>query len=113
MSSLRDVLSDVIADRQSFTGDQLVNLRTGKTFTAEVEEIQDIELNTELGRDAREAVLIHVQDIGAAADQNMGDRLLLTLSGVQSILQIVRRKDNPGSVQTEFGCKKIVDATDS
>ena len=103
MSEARDILGHVVTERQSFTGDVVTNLRTGKQLTVEIEEIADIELNTEMGRDAREAVLIHVNRADVD-DQSMklNDRLKL---GTVTFIAL-RRKDNPMSPQVEFGCMK-------
>lgn len=113
MSELRDVLSDVVTERQPLFGDTITNLRTGVPFTAETEEIQDLELNTELGRDARESILLHVLDPIVAADLTPGTRVEFNRRGVKSRFQIVRRKDNPVGVMTEFGCAKLVDGKDT
>ena len=107
MSDLNDSLSDVVVDRQSFTGDTVTNLTTGATFTAELDPIQDIELNTELGRDARESVMMYVSDRTAAGVLVLGSKVGITLSGVYSIFELVRRKDNPANLQVEFGLRKM------
>jgi hypothetical protein len=113
MSETSEVLSDIVADRQSFTGDQVKNLRTGKTFTAEIEEIQEIDLNTELGRDARETVLVLISDRTTAADQSLNDQLQFTRYGQTWKCKILRREDNPAKPQVEFGCMKIVPGKDT
>lgn len=107
MSEFRDVISDIVSDRQTFTGDVITNLRTDVQFVGEVEEIQDIELNTELGRDARESMLVHVQ--GRNLDIEEGDRLQVQLLGEIVGLKVCRRKNNPASPLTEYGCMKLTD----
>lgn len=107
MSEFRDVLNGVVSERQSFTGDVVRNLRTGVEFTAEIEGIEDVALNAELGRDPREAVLVHVQD--RAVSINMNDKLEFDSPGGKVTLKVVRRKDNPEAIQIEYGCMKWTD----
>jgi hypothetical protein len=113
MSESRDILAQVIDDRQVFTGDSVLNLNTGRRFVAELEEIADRELNTELGRDAREEVFVRVEDRTAMAEIDITTRLLVTLNGVDVALMVLRRSDNPVSLQTEFGCTKLIPGKDS
>lgn len=113
MSELRDILADVVADRQEFTADTVKNLTTGTAFAAEIEEIADIELNTELGRDARESILLHISDRSAAAALDLNTQVQFTIRGQLITCAITRRKDNPVSLQTEFGCRKIVPGKDT
>lgn len=113
MSESRDTLADVVSERQAFTGDRVTNLRTGKEFTAEIEPIEDIELNTELGRDAREVFLLHVSDREAADALPHKNRVSFSFRGQDFIGEVVRRKDNPANLQVEFGCAKVVPGVDS
>ncbi len=113
MSELREVLNDVVTERQCFTGDSVKNLRTGLSFIAEIEEIQDIELITQLDSDAREAVIVHVQDRVAAGEQRRGDQITISLFGQVSKFKIARISDNPVKHQAEFVCIKIVSNVDT
>lgn len=107
MSEALNILNDIVADRLDYTGDLLTNQRTGLTFRAEVEPIQDIELNTELGRDARESVTIHVFDW--TADLKLNDLVSATLMGEACTLKLLRRTANPASPMIDFGCQKMTD----
>ncbi len=107
MSELRDILAGVIGERLTFTGDTVTNLRNGKTFTAELEEVPDIELTTELGRDPREQVILHVADRAAVALQVVNDRCQVLINGQTVVLQLIRRSDNAVSLQTDFYCQKV------
>ena len=105
MSEVRDVLTGVVAERESSFGDPVKDLRTGRTFNAEIETIMDIESNMLLGRDARESVIFHVRDRQAAACIRQGD-ILAALLGEFTVL---RRTDNPASPQVDFGAMKVVE----
>lgn len=109
MSELRETLGHVVADRQTFSGDTATNQTNGREFTVEVEDVADIELNTALGRDARESVIIHTQDREAAEELVLGTRI----SVIGSLFKVLRREDNPAKLQVEFGLMKIVPGKDS
>jgi len=115
MSELRDILANSITDRMTYTGETVKNLRTGKTFKAEYEEISDIEMNEALGRDPRESATLHVQDRIAAATLFANDKIEIRMNGVTAKFVVLggRRKDNPGSSQVEFGLMKFVQGRDT
>lgn len=113
MSEFRDAIQDVVTDRQSATAENCRNLRTGALFLAEIEEIADTELNTELGRDAREQLLMHVLDKTQAACIRSQEKIAVQLYGVWTTFTVVRRKDNPADPQVEFGLVKIVHGIDT
>jgi hypothetical protein len=105
VSETRAILADVIADRAPSFGDAVRDLRTGILFTAEIEEVADIESNMLLGRDARESVIFHVSDRAAAAGIDQDD----TLSAIGATFSVLRRTDNPASPQVDFGAMKITE----
>lgn len=105
MSEVRDTLATTIADRQPAFGDLVTNVRTRSRFYAECEPVADIEANVMLGRDARESVLFHIADRAAAAGIQLGDELL----ALGTEFQVLRRTDNPASLQVEFGAMKITE----
>lgn len=107
MSILRNVIQDSVAVRQSWTGEAVTHLRTNTQFIAEYEERQDIELNAELGRDARESALLHVSDRAAAALLIQNDLLTISLYGTAYRFRVLSRTDNPGSPLVEFSLQKI------
>lgn len=109
MSETRNVVRDTVTDRLYATADQIVNLSSGRTFSAEIEEVQDIELITELGRDAREKIILHVLDRAAASDLKLGMKVGFAMDGVNCVFQILSSKDNPGGVMTDFECARIAD----
>ena len=106
MSDFRETIRDVVVDRESGTAELCRNLRTNATFSAEIEEIQDTELNTELGRDARESVLMHVSDRTVAAAIVSQQHVAILLYGAWAEFTVVRRQDNPAKPQVEFGLMK-------
>lgn len=108
MSEIRNIISATIFDRQPAFGDVVKNLTTGKSFTAEIQPIADIGLNEAYGRDPRESDTFHVLDSDAADCVSKGD--VLSALGVQ--FKVLRRSNNPASVQIEFGCQKIVTGKD-
>ena len=73
MSEARDMMADVVADRASAITDSCKNLRTGATFQAEIEPIQDISLNTELGMDPRASTWFYLSD--ETVDIAAGDKI--------------------------------------
>jgi hypothetical protein len=103
LSETRDILTGVIAGRAGSFGDAVRDLRTGKWFTAEIEPVMDIEANVLLGRDARESCVFHVADRAAAAGIQMQDVLL----AIGEKFSVLRRSDNPGSPQVDFGVMKL------
>lgn len=109
MSEFRDAIADVVADRETGTGEPCRHLPSGIRFLGEIEEIQDQELNTEMGRDAREQVLLHVRDRAATAVIQKSHKVSVTLYGVPATFLVVRRKDNPASPQVEYGLMKLTD----
>lgn len=66
-------MADVVADRASAITDSCNNLRTGLTFQAEIEPIQDISLNTELGMDPRASTWFYLSD--ETVDIAAGDQI--------------------------------------
>ena len=103
MSEIRSIIADVIADREATFGDAATNDRTKRNFTAEIEPIADMEMNEALGRDKREAVLFHIRDRAAADELVTGD----TVSTLFGKFKILRRSNNPISLQVEFGAMKV------
>jgi hypothetical protein len=103
VSEFREVIRDVIADRESGTAELCKNLKTGRDFSAEVEEIEDVELNTSLGRDARERVLMHVLERAAAEEIRPQSQIQIIFYGRKTKFVVTRRKNNPGDPQVEFG----------
>jgi hypothetical protein len=113
VSEFRDAIQDIVADRECGTGEVCRNLVTGATFFAEVQEIEDVELNTELGRDARERLLMYVRDRAQAAAIRLGQGIEISLYAVLTKFTVVRRKDNPATPQVEFGLMKFVPEVDT
>jgi hypothetical protein len=109
MSEFRDTQRNIVAEREAGSVEQCKNLTDGTLFNAEVEEVQDIELNTEFGRDAREQVTIHVSDKVAAEKLMSQEFVAVNLYGVWERFRIVRRKRNPASPQTDFGLMYVTD----
>jgi hypothetical protein len=103
MSEFRDTIRNIVIEREVGTSENCRNLDDGTFFTAEVEEIQDIELNTEFGRDAREQVTMHVSDRAAAMKLWSQERVSVQLYGQWNTFIIIRRKNNPASPQVDFG----------
>ena len=103
MSEIRDILADVVGDREDTFSDPVKNLRLGTSFLAEIEFVTDMELNGVLGRDPRESVKFHVRDQSGSDAINLND-ILLAL-GVR--FKVLRRSDNPTNQQVEFGAMKV------
>lgn len=73
----------------------------GETFTADAQAEQEIELNSDLGADAREKTVIYCFRPGP--DVGQGDKV----SGKSQTWRIVRREDNPASARIKFELAKI------
>ena len=108
MSEARDIIGAVVSERENWTAETCKNLADGTTFNAEVEQIQDIELNVALGRDARESVTIHVLNQTAADGLTMNGFVSIQLYGRWQKFQVLRRSNNPASPQVEFGLMKVL-----
>ncbi len=114
MSESHDILSDIIADRAGSTTDPVRNLRDGSTFTAEIDGSPDaFTIQSELGEDIREAVLLHVADPAEAAAIRRGDVVQFTLFGQLTRHTIVKRRNNAANPQAEFWAAKIVEGIDT
>jgi len=114
VSEFRDTWKDLVEDRLGFTGELVINLRTGRQFVAEVETVSDIELSTELGKDPRECMILHVENRFEASLLKVNDRLTVMFFGSPATLQITgRRTDNPSSPMTDFTCMKVVPGLDT
>ncbi len=113
MSEFHDIIADVVDDRAQFSTDAVVNLRTEETFIAEVEANPEAVLDTELGEDLREVVVLHVRNRTSAANINQEDNVRLTLFGQEVTLRITRRMDNPANPFVEFKAVKIVSNLDA
>jgi hypothetical protein len=108
MSLARDFAAVGQMATAPFEEEVVTNLRTGKTFAAKVQPFAEFELDTSLGRDARESDTFHVLDRAAAADIRKGDEL----ATLGSKFEVLRREDNPATLHVEFRCMKIVPGKD-
>lgn len=112
MSEAHDILAQIVDDRASLTADPVVNTTRVFTFLAEIESNPDVVLDAELGRDAREEVVLHVRNATDAARIQPQDRITFTLFGQQVTFQITQRTNNPANPFTEFRARKRVDTKD-
>jgi hypothetical protein len=113
MSEAHDILFDVVLDRASFTTDPVKNLRTGLVFTAEIEPVDPLLAQTELGEDAREVVILHVTDDVEAGYIRSQDLVQFQLFGSMVKYKIVKRRNNAANVQTDFWAMQVVDGKDT
>ena len=114
MSEFNSTLAAIVTERQPFTADRgelLTGDAAGTFIRAEIEEISDVELNAELGRDPREAYTLHLVLRSDAAKLNANDRVRFNIRGVNLTLMILpgRRQDSIYSPVIKFGCMKITD----
>lgn len=114
MSEFNSTLAQIVRDRQAYSADrgEILNGEHAGTFiTAEIEEISDVELNTELGRDPREAYTLHVVDREHASRLAANDRIRFTIRGLNLVLSILpgRRQDSLYSPVVKLGCMKITE----
>ena len=113
MSELHDIIGSTVDDRASVTTDPIVNLRTGATFFAEIESNPDVVLDPELGKDAREQVVLHVRSQSDADGISAQDKVTFTLFGQAVTFQIVDRTNNPANPFVEFRARKVVSEKDT
>ena len=113
MSDLTDIIGSTVDDRAPVTTDPIVNLRTGVTFYAEIESNPDVVLDAELGKDAREQVVLHVRIAADADGIQTQDRVTFSLYGQSVTFQIIDRTNNPANPFVEFRAKKIVSGKDT
>lgn len=109
MSLVRDLTAVGQMATAPFEEDLVTNLRSGKIFNAKIEPVVELELDTDLGRDARESDNFHVRDRAAAADIRKGDQLL----ALGSKFEVLRRKDDPATLHIEFRAMRLVPGKDS
>ena len=108
MSELTNILAETIAERAPWTADPVLNLRTGVTFTAEIDGSPDaMVVMTELGEDARNMILLHVTKDTEAYAINAGDLVQFTLFGALTKCRIVKRRDSGGQPQTNFWAQQL------
>ncbi len=114
MSEMHAGLAEIVEDRASFTTDRVKNLRTGLQFTAEIEPVDPIIAQAELGEDVREVVVLHVTSDFEAAEILTQDRVTLSLFGKRpETYKIVKRRDNAANVQTDFWAVQVAAGKDS
>ena len=114
MSEAHDIMADVVDDRASYTTDAVTHLRTGQPIIAEIDGTPDaVTVATELGDDYRNVVLLHVNDDSQAALLRSQDRVSFTLFGRQATAVIIRRRDNPANVQTDFWAQVLAAGKDN
>jgi hypothetical protein len=114
MGEQHDIAENLVSDRATATTDPVRNLRTGAWFTAEIDGSPDAVLvMTELGEDAREIVMLNVTSDEQAAGIQSQDRVEFTLFGKKSRVQIIKRRQNPATVQAQFWAQYIVPGVDS
>ena len=113
MSEFHDIAADIVSDRASFTTDPVTNLRTGIVFTAEIDSTPDsLVVETELGEDYRNVVLLHVTSHSEAAGIKAQDRVTFALFGRIVTAKILKRRNNPATAQSDFWAMELATGTD-
>ena len=100
MSELRQIAGFGIADRESAFADLVTNLRTNLKFNAEIQEIEDTALNTELGIDARATTIFYIRDktvLVVAAE-------IWSAIGAKFMVLPRNAPDNPSTPQLKVFC---------
>lgn len=109
MSEFHDTIADIVSDRASHTTDPVRNLRTGLTFHAELEAVDPLLVQSELGEDAREVVALHVSDDAEASLVNVNDFVQFKLFGVTVKYRVIKRRANAANPQTTFWTMQFSD----
>lgn len=108
MGEQHDNAAQFVQDRAGYTTDPVKNLRSGLTFTAEIDGAPDsLLIASEIGQDYRNVIILHVTDDTEAAGINQGDKVTFTLFGVLSTAQIIKRRDNPAGPQNDFWAMQL------
>ena len=103
MSEVSDIIGDIVDDRAPGTTTPVLNLNTGRTFAAEIDgNVDPVVILSELGEDIREATLLHVTNDADAAAISENDLVRFTLYGATTVNRVIKRRNNPGSPQTDF-----------
>ena len=76
---------------------------TGLYFIADAQSEQEIELNSDLGADAREKTVIYCFRPGPELQQGN------LVSGKSQTWRVVRREDNPANARIKFELAKVAD----
>ena len=111
MSEIFDTIADAISDRATAFCDVFENLRTGRTFLAEVNDLGFLALSGASSKDLREKIKFWTIDRAAAYEILETDRLLF--KGIRLMILPDSRVDNPASPQISFECIKIYGEKDT
>lgn len=107
MSELHESMQELASDRASYSADPVRNLRTGANILAEIEPVDPILAQAELGEDAREVVCLHVDDDTQADGLRVNDQVQFRLFGRTVKYRIVKRRNNAANVFTDFWATQI------
>ena len=103
MAEQHQLAADFVQDRAGYTTDPVTNLRSGAVFAAEIDGSPDAALILmEVGEDARNMILLHVNDDAAAYALLKDDLVQFTLFGVTVRGRVLKRRDSAASPQTDF-----------
>jgi len=89
----------------AFEEEDVVNLKTGKSFRAKISTIQDISLNTEMGIDPHATDIFYVRD-RSLLGTILANQQLLAL-GAKFMVLPKNDPDNPVSLHLEYHCMKL------
>jgi hypothetical protein len=106
MSEIYDSLSNVVAERQAFTADAVLNLRTGGKFTAEIEtNLDPFTLPEAIASDPREKIRLHVTD---DPQLNQGDLVQVYFGGKKTKFKVVGGYFSNASITSKFIAIEII-----
>lgn len=89
----------------AFEEEDVVNLKTGRSFRAKISTIQDTSLNSEMGIDPRATDIFYVRDRSVLGTIIANQQL----SALGAKFQVLPKNDpdNPVSLHLEYHCMKL------
>jgi len=105
MSEMRQIAGHLVADRESSFADQVTDGTSGVKFLAEIQEIEDTSLNTELGIDARATNIFNIRDKTVPL---RAGTIWLALNSRYLVLPR-NAPDNPATPQLKVFCMVLTD----
>jgi hypothetical protein len=102
MSEFHDDMAQLVEDRASNFTTPVKDLTSGRTFLAEIEEVDPLIVTTELGEDYRDVVTINVDSAEAIALMQTLPFVEFRLFGVLTKNKVLKQRNNPASPQAKY-----------
>ena len=114
MSEILDILADAVSERAPTFANQIVNLSSGDSFTAEIEtNLDPFTLPESLANDPREKVRLHILDDSDSAKLNVGDLIEFVSVGAKCRFKITGGYISKASIMNQFLAIQVVSGKDA